>query len=418
MAGEAGTSTARMRWELENNVQNVTSTDGLYKYDHAEQQAIQSQKPWTKDPHFFKHVRMSALALLKIAMHARSGGSIEVMGLLQGKVQNDTFIVIDSFALPVEGTETRVNAQAEAYEYMVDFQGTSKDVGRLENIVGWYHSHPGYGCWLSGIDCSTQMLNQQYQEPFLAVVVDPVRTMASGKVEIGAFRTYPEGYKPPDEGPSEYQTIPLSKIEDFGVHAKQYYSLDVTFFKSGLDSHLLDLLWNKYWVNTLSTSPLIANREFAAGQIADIAEKLEQAENQISQGSRAGRFGAMSDKKKGEEGPLVKICHDVSKLSAEQVKGISSQVIKSILFNCSPKHGCPAALRQLQQAGSAAEPMAADEAPSAAAAAAAPPPAAAADAAPPAAQPAAEAGPDAPAVPAAIEAGSQGDPDAAAPMEV
>jgi len=38
-----------------------------------------------------------------------------------------------------------------------------QDVGRLENIVGWYHSHPGYGCWLSGIDCSTQMLNQQYQ---------------------------------------------------------------------------------------------------------------------------------------------------------------------------------------------------------------------------------------------------------------
>lgn len=54
------------------------------------------------------------------------------MGLLQGKVQNDTFIVIDSFALPVEGTETRVNAQAEAYEYMVDFQGTSKVGGATE----------------------------------------------------------------------------------------------------------------------------------------------------------------------------------------------------------------------------------------------------------------------------------------------
>eukprot|EP00775_Hariotina_reticulata_P011952 gene11952-12095_t len=311
---------ARMRWELENNVHNV-STDLLYKYDAAEQQAIQAQKPWTKDPHYFKHVRMSALALLKIAMHARSGGSLEVMGLLQGKVQNDTFIVIDSFALPVEGTETRVNAQAEAYEYMVDFQSTTKDVGRLENIVGWYHSHPGYGCWLSGIDCSTQMLNQQFQEPFLAVVVDPVRTMASGKVEIGAFRTYPDGYKPPDEGPSEYQTIPLSKIEDFGVHAKQYYSLDVTFFKSGLDSHLLDLLWNKYWVNTLSTSPLIANREFAAGQVADIAEKLEQAESQLAQGAgRMTRFGG-TDKKKGDEGPLVKICRDTGKLSAEQVGG-------------------------------------------------------------------------------------------------
>jgi hypothetical protein len=35
----------------------------------------------------------------------------QVMGLMQGKVQGDTFVVIDSFALPVEGTETRVNAQ-------------------------------------------------------------------------------------------------------------------------------------------------------------------------------------------------------------------------------------------------------------------------------------------------------------------
>lgn len=41
------------------------------------------------------------------------------------------------------------------------------------------------------------------------------------QVEVGAFRTYPEGYKPPDELPSEYQSIPLNKIEDFGVHCKQ-----------------------------------------------------------------------------------------------------------------------------------------------------------------------------------------------------
>lgn len=65
------------------------------------------------------------------------------------------------------------------------------------------------------------MLNQQYQEPFLAVVIDPTRTVSAGKVEIGAFRTYPEGYKPPDDPVSEYQTIPLNKIEDFGVHCKQ-----------------------------------------------------------------------------------------------------------------------------------------------------------------------------------------------------
>ena len=37
--------------------------------------------------------------------------------------------------------------------------------------------------------------------------------MAAGKVEIGAFRTYPPNYKPPDAVASEYQSIPLDKIE-------------------------------------------------------------------------------------------------------------------------------------------------------------------------------------------------------------
>lgn len=39
---------------------------------------LQQQKPWTKDPHYFKRVKISALALLKMVVHARSGGNIEV----------------------------------------------------------------------------------------------------------------------------------------------------------------------------------------------------------------------------------------------------------------------------------------------------------------------------------------------------
>jgi proteasome lid subunit RPN8/RPN11 len=69
------------------------------------------------------------------------------------------------------GTETRVNAQAQAYEYMTTYTEMCEPVGRLEKVVGWYHSHPGYGCWLSGIDVSTQSLNQQFQEPWVAIVV-------------------------------------------------------------------------------------------------------------------------------------------------------------------------------------------------------------------------------------------------------
>lgn len=257
MSSSSGNKMAQATWELSNNVQSIDSVDEIYKYNQKQQQDILTAKPWTKDPNYFKEIRISALALLKMVMHARSGGNLEVMGLILGKVDANTMIAMDSFALPVEGTETRVNAQAQAYEYMAAYTESAKQVGRLENVIGWYHSHPGYGCWLSGIDVSTQMLNQQFQEPFVAIVIDPIRTISAGKVNLGAFRTYPKEYKPPDEGPSEYQTIPLNKIEDFGVHCKQYYSLDVSYFKSTLDSRLLDSLWNKYWVHTLSSSSLL-----------------------------------------------------------------------------------------------------------------------------------------------------------------
>ena len=225
-------------------------------------------------------------------MHARSGGNIEVMGLMQGYVTSNTFIVTDAFRLPVEGTETRVNAQEDGYEYMVNYLQSSRDGGsRPENAVGWYHSHPGYGCWLSGIDVATQSSQQTYQDPFAAVVIDPDRTISAGKVEIGAFRTYPKDYKPPgstsnipgmgstdEEG---YQSIPLTKVEDFGAHASQYYSLEVSHFKSTLDTSLLSLLWNKYWVATLGQSPLLTNREYTTKQISDLAEKAKGASRSL-----------------------------------------------------------------------------------------------------------------------------------------
>lgn len=62
----------------------------------------------------FKKVKISATALIKMVMHTKSGGDIEVMGMMQGKIKGDTFWVMDSFALPVEATETRVNASADA----------------------------------------------------------------------------------------------------------------------------------------------------------------------------------------------------------------------------------------------------------------------------------------------------------------
>jgi len=322
---------AKKTWEMSND---ISETEEIYKFDRQSQQSMQTAKPWEKDPHFFKDIKISALALLKMVIHARSGGNVEVMGLMLGKVDGNVMIVMDAFALPVEGTETRVNAHAQAYEYMTGYLEASKQVGRLENAIGWYHSHPGYGCWLSGIDVSTQMLNQNFQDPWVAIVIDPIRTISAGKVNLGAFRTYPKGYKPPDEGPSEYQTIPLSKIEDFGVHCKSYYQLEVSYFKSRMDTKLLDSLWNHYWVNTLSSSSLITNAEYTTGQVRDLADKLESWDHNINRGGYAiEREG--SEKK--TEDKLSKATKDSCKITTEVLHGIMTQVVKDKLFNCVKK---------------------------------------------------------------------------------
>ena len=122
------------------------------------------------------------------------------MGLMQGKVVGTSLVVMDSFALPVQGTETRVNTLESANEYMVEYTTVGEKVnislvirvrisspfkvGELGNILGWYHSHPGYGCWLSGIDVTTQSTHQKFQDPFVAVVV---RTSPSRYITFRAY---------------------------------------------------------------------------------------------------------------------------------------------------------------------------------------------------------------------------------------
>ena len=58
-------------------------------------------------------------------------------------------------------------------------------------VVGWYHSHPGFGCWLSGTDQNTQQSFEMLNPRAVAVVVDPIQSV-KGKVVIDAFRLIPQ----------------------------------------------------------------------------------------------------------------------------------------------------------------------------------------------------------------------------------
>lgn len=334
-------STAQRVWESENSILNIDPTqNALYRYDPEVQKKINSDRPWSQNPNHFTSCRISALALLKMTTHARSGGNLEIMGLMTGYVSGTSIIVTDAFRLPVEGTETRVNAQAEAEEYMVNYLTASREGGgRLENAVGWYHSHPGYGCWLSGIDCATQSQQQTFSDPFVAVVIDPDRTVSAGKVEIGAFRTYPKDYKPPkslQDDADEYQTIPTAKIEDFGAHASSYYALEVSHFKSTLDTHLLSLLWNKYWVATLSQSPLYTNRDYVNSQISDHALKIREAarkQKNITATTRHELVGTIPGQVKiYKNQSMEQVVKGGNKIAQEEMAGLMAGRVKERLF--------------------------------------------------------------------------------------
>lgn len=217
----------------------------------ADKQALKT-RPWKNQPQYFTQVLISTLALMKMASHAKLGGSIEVMGMMTGKIIRNLFVVMDVYLLPVEGTETRVNAQSDAYEYMVQYLDLLKSVGINDTIVGWYHSHPGYGCWLSGIDVATQSLNQNFQDPYLAIVVDPIQSANQGKIEIGAFRTFPVGHVNSLTG--DASTAGARKKRDLGAHSALYYSLDIKLFKSPRDEGLVDQILNKSWMSNLAAS--------------------------------------------------------------------------------------------------------------------------------------------------------------------
>jgi hypothetical protein len=56
----------------------------------------------------------------------------------------------------------------------------------IYQVVGWYHSHPGFGCWLSGVDVNTQQAFEQLNKRAVAVVVDPIQSV-KGKVPLISF---------------------------------------------------------------------------------------------------------------------------------------------------------------------------------------------------------------------------------------
>lgn len=133
-----------------------------------------------------EQVIISALPLLKMLKYARAGIPFEVMGNLMGTyVDEYTTKVVDIFSMPVQASAVSVEDVDPVFQTkMVEML---QQTDRTENTVGWYHSHPGYGCWLSSTDMNTQQAYEQIEQRSIAIVVDPVQSV-KGKVVIDSFK--------------------------------------------------------------------------------------------------------------------------------------------------------------------------------------------------------------------------------------
>ena len=130
-----------------------------------------------------------------------------------------------------------------------------KQTGRPEMVVGWYHSHPGFGVWMSGVDMHTQKSFEQLNPRAVAVVIDTVQSV-KGKVVIDAFRMIPDGGM---MGMLMPQTEPRQTTSNVGflkkptiqaqIHGlnRYYYSLVIDWRKNDLEEQMLMNLGRKDW---------------------------------------------------------------------------------------------------------------------------------------------------------------------------
>ncbi|HEX7287121.1 MAG TPA: Mov34/MPN/PAD-1 family protein [Candidatus Angelobacter sp.] len=95
-------------------------------------------------------VRISSRVLRRIRQHARSNSKTEVCGVLIGRD--------DDGATSIEACIAGINA-AQGGAHVTFTQDTWEHIYKIkdreypdERIVGWYHSHPGFGVFLSDHD--------------------------------------------------------------------------------------------------------------------------------------------------------------------------------------------------------------------------------------------------------------------------
>lgn len=240
-----------------------------------------------KAPDTSETLQISSLALIKMLKHGRAGIPLEVMGLMLGEFVDDfTIKVVDVFSMPQTGSSITVEAVDPVYQ--TEMMELLNKTGRNETVVGWYHSHPGFGCWLSNVDMSTQATFEQLNKRSIAVVIDPVQSV-KGKVVLDAFRLIPtqvnmlnfSDYREVTSNIGYY--IPPSLVATVHGLNKMYYSFYIEYKKTDLEEKMLLNMNKKSWIDNLEPKNIdISEKSKKLKHLVENYLKMKDEERNLS----------------------------------------------------------------------------------------------------------------------------------------
>jgi len=277
---------------------------------------------------------ISSLALLKMLKHGRAGVPMEVMGLMLGEfVDEYTVRVVDVFAMPQSGTGVSVEAVDPVFQTkMLDML---KQTNRPEMVVGWYHSHPGFGCWLSGVDINTQQSFEALNKRAVAVVVDPIQSV-KGKVVIDAFRLINPQLMMLGQAPRQ-TTSNLGHLKKPSIQAlihnlnRHYYSINIGYRKDELEQKMLLNLHKKTWTHGLKINNVEEHskkNERTVQQLLDLSrqynKRLEDEENSTPEEVALANVGKLDPKKHLED--------DVEELMTANISQSLASMLATVVF--------------------------------------------------------------------------------------
>jgi len=159
-------------------------------------------------------ISFSTSAMRAVEEHSFSRVDVEVGGFLLGRISGGDVEVTDARpALAATSAQTHLTITHEAWEEILN--ALDSDYPGLA-IVGWYHTHPGFGLFLSDYDIFIQANFFSAPGQF-AMVIDPLIgeyayfvAQGEGSTRIGGGKTNREAVAGPAENPTEARVRLLS----------------------------------------------------------------------------------------------------------------------------------------------------------------------------------------------------------------